>query len=458
MYLENVKASQSLQSRQPGSRRYAIIGAGASGICAARELQRLGYDDITIYEIGSKIGGLWCVHNDNQRSACYETLHINTPREHTTFSELPFDDSVSMFPSHNDMYSYLQRYVEHFGIMRYIKFNSRVVDLSPNGDGRWKITTESGECDVFDRVIVGAGHLSTPRHASEIKDRFTGEYLHSFNYKAPAPFVGKRVCVVGAGNSAFDISCDICMTAKRTVLVARSGITIAPKFIFGHPYRDITIKFEKPWIPERFRRWLGKTLTWVVHGDISKLGFKKPERRSHNASSPTLVNHIAYRRVEVKQGIDSIEGQKITFVDGATEEFDTVICATGYHIDFPFISPDLLPVKDNFVDLYKRIVAPDMPGVYFIGYLNTSIGLFRAFERQTQFMAAFESGAAVLPSPDEMRADIENKKAWLLETYYNTPRHTIEEPHVPYFAELREAVVEGQKRAARQPKKVAAHV
>jgi dimethylaniline monooxygenase (N-oxide forming) len=430
-------------------RRYAIIGAGAAGICAARQLRREGFSNIVIYEIGSKIGGLWCYENDNGKSAAYRTLHINTARAFTTFTDREFDAGVPLFPAHGDMYAYLQSYVAEFDLGRHIRFNTEITALRPADDGRWTIETAAGAVEKFDRVIVAAGHLWTPRHVPEVRRAFCGEYVHSFDYRGPERFVGKRICVIGAGNSGFDIASDVCMVAARTVMVARSGITIAPKFVFGRAYRDITFKFEKPWIPDVVRRWVQRTLIWTVHGDITRLGFVKPIKRSHNASNPTLINQIAYRRIDVKNGIVAVDGNEITFSDGTRETFDTVACATGYKIEFPFIAQDLLPVHDNFVDLYKRIVAPDMPGVYFIGYLATSIGLFRAFERQTAFMAAMETGKSSLPDPDAMRADIAAKKAWVLKVYYNTPRHSIEEPHLPYFKELKAAIRAGRKRLAR---------
>lgn len=447
--MQSERSKMATERLVDADRRYAVIGAGAAGICAARELRRQGFENITIYEIGSQIGGLWCYENDNGKSAAYRTLHINTARAFTTFTDKEFDEGVPLFPSHVHMFDYLQSYVAEFDLNRHIRFNTEVTALRPAGDGRWEIETKAGATDIFDRVIVAAGHLWTPRHVPEVRDAFTGEYIHSFYYRGPESFAGKRVCVIGAGNSGFDLASDICMTAARTIMVARSGITIAPKFVFGRAYRDITFKFEKPWIPDFVRRWVQRTLIWTVHGDITRLGFVKPVKRSHNASNPTLINQIAYRRIEVRNGIKAVAGREITFDDGTREVFDTVACATGYEIEFPFISPDLLPVRDNFVDLYKRIVAPDMPGVYFIGYLATSIGLFRAFERQTEFMAAMETGESSLPDREAMRADIAAKKAWVLKVYYNTPRHSIEEPHLPYFRELKAAIRAGRRRLAK---------
>lgn len=436
----------------PVGRRYAIIGAGASGLCAAKYLKQAGFDNITIFEIGSQIGGMWCYENDSGRSSAYSTLHINSPRNQTQFEDFPFEDDAPIFPSHRDMHRYFIRYAEHFDLVRHIRFNSEVVAVAPVDDGTWTVRVAGGEDEVFDRVIVCSGHLSDPLEPSGLFASFGGRYMHAHHYREPADFVGRRVCVVGAGNSGFDICADICTTAARTVLVARSPAVINPKLLFGKPFRDFTIKLERWWIPERLRRRIVASLVRMIHGDMVDLGFKPAEKRLHNTSNPTLALHIAYRRVEVKHGIEKIDGKNITFVDGTTEEFDDLVAATGYAVVLPFLDPELVPVRDNGIDLYRRIIAPDLPGLSFIGFLNTSTGLPYTFERQVQWLVPFETGEATLPDREEMLQEIERKRQWLLEMYHSSPRMSLEESHVTYFAELNRSLKEGRVRARRARK------
>lgn len=432
------------------SRRYAVIGAGAGGLCAAKYLLENGFN-VTVYEIGTEIGGLWCYENDNGLSSAYKTLHINTAKDLTAFSDFGFPDNVQMFPDHWDMHRYLVAYAEHFDLIRHIQFKSRVIDVRParSVDGkRWEVDVEGGQTEVFDGVIVASGHLSKPIHVPLFKENFKGEYIHSHDYREPEPYVGKRICIVGVGNSAVDIASDVCATSPRTVLVARSGVVIAPKVIFGIPTTEFTLKLYKWWVPDWLRRRAMSWLTYLMHGDMTKMGFKRLTGRAHPTTSATVVADILYNRVVVKQGIERIDGRQIYFVDGTNEEFDVLVAATGYLIDLPFISTDIVSVKDNAVDLYKRISPPGRDGLYFVGMLNATLpaSLNMLFELQSKWICSIERGEAELPSSDQMRADIEAKKRWIAKYYHQSPRHTIEEESLFYIKELEEALKQSKKR------------
>lgn len=441
---------------QPGNvprapRRYAVIGAGASGLCFAKYLLQNGLGEVELFEIGTQIGGLWCIDNDSGNSSAYETLHINTARNLTNFSDFRFADDVQPFPDHRDMHRYLVSYADHFGLTSRIRFRSKVVSLRPAPNHRtdapqWEIETERGEVHRFDRVVVANGHLSKPLHLPEYRDGFTGEYLHSHDYRSPKPYVGKRICVIGVGNSAVDIASDVCVTSPRTVLVARSGVMIGPKLIFGVPFTDLTMKLYRRWIPDKLRRRIIAFLVFLVHGRMTDLGFKPLTRRAHPTTSAVVVQHIAYRRIIVKQGVSRIEGQRIHFVDGSSEEFDTLIACNGYEIDLPFISPDIVPVRNNSVDLFKRMIVPDWPGLCFAGMFNTTTALNLVYEAQARWFCAIEKGESVLPDAGEMRADIEAKKQWIARYYKESLRHTIEEEHLFYLEELRQSLAQGRHR------------
>lgn len=426
-----------------GAKRVAVIGAGACGICAAKYLLEVGFD-VTVFEIGSQIGGMWCFMNDNGRSSAYRTLHINTSRGVTRFSDLDFDDATQVFPDHRDMHRYLVAYADHFGVTPRIRFHSRVVEVRPafnreTEPPRWKVALATGAVEVFDSVIVASGHLTQPLDAPELK-AFTGEYLHAHHYKVPEPYVGKRICVVGVGNSACDIASDLCVTAKRCVLVARSGVLILPKLMFGRAFTDITARIQQPWIPRSLRRRITRFLTWLAHGDLTRLGFKRPEALAHVTSNATVVTDIAYRRIDVKTGVESVEGQSIRFNDGTKEDFDVLIAATGYAIDLDFIPREVLQVTDNRLDLYMRMVPPDWPGLFFMGFFNTDTALNMVFEHQARWVREILLDNAQLPDAQDMRDAIAERAAWYAAQYRQTMRHSIEEEHVRYLTDLKQTL------------------
>ena len=255
-----------------GNKRVAVIGAGASGLCNAKYLLQSGFD-VTVFEIGSQIGGMWCYNNDSGRSSAYRTLHINTSRGVTRFSDLDFDPGTQPFPDHFDMHRYLVRYAQHFDVTPHIRFNSRVTAVRPAFDPArepplWEVVLADSTTHRFDAVLLATGHLTAPLHVPELQ-RFGAGYLHAHDYREPEPFVGKRICIVGVGNSACDIASDVCVTSRRTVLVARSGVVILPKLLFGRAFTDITAKIQRPWIPRKLRQRLIRFLVWLAHGDMT---------------------------------------------------------------------------------------------------------------------------------------------------------------------------------------------
>ena len=445
-----------LGPNQRGGKRVAIVGAGASGLCSAKYLLQSGFD-VTVFEIGSQIGGMWCYNNDSGRSSAYRTLHINTSRGVTRFSDLDFDADTQPFPDHFDMHRYLVSYADHFGVTPRIRFNSRVKQVRPAFDPAreppaWDIVLADGTEERFDAVLIATGHLTAPLHVPELQ-AFGEGYLHAHYYREPEDFVGKRICVVGVGNSACDIASDVCVTSRKTVLVARSGVTILPKLLFGRPFTDITAQIQRPWLPRKLRQKLVRALVWVAHGNMQKLGFKKSSSLSHVTSNGTVVTDIAYRRIHVKQGIEAIDGHTIRFVDGSAEEFDTIIAATGYRIDLDMLPPDVVRVDDNRLDLFMRMVPPGWPGLFLMGFFNTDTALNMVFEHQARWVREHLLGNAALPSDAEMRQAIADRTAWYKSQYRDTPRHTIEEEHVRYLTDLRatlkaDAGRVGQARAA----------
>ena len=437
-----------------GTGRVAVVGAGACGICAAKYLLEVGFD-VTVFELGGQIGGMWCYMNDNGRSSAYRTLHINTSRGVTRFSDFDFDAATQVFPDHADMHRYLVAYARHFGVTPRIRFHSRVTRVRPAFERdieapRWEVHLANGAVDVFDAVIVASGHLSKPLDDPQL-EAFQGEYLHAHDYKAPEPYVGKRICVVGVGNSACDIASDLCVTAPRCVLVARSGVLILPKLMFGRAFTDITARIQQPWIPRTLRRRITRFLTWLAHGDLTRLGFKRPDILSHITSNATVVTDIAYRRIEVKTGIDAIEGKSIRFADGTSGEFDILIAATGYEIDLDFIPESVLEITDNRLDLYMRMVPPEWPGLYFMGFFNTDTALNMVFEHQARWVRELLLDNARLPDAPAMREAIAERSAWYAAQYRQSLRHTIEEEHVRYLSDLKKTLKSMVKRRAHAP-------
>lgn len=420
------------------SPRVAIIGAGNGGVCTAKHMIQSGYD-VTVYEAGSHVGGLWVYNNDNGRSQAYKNLSIISSRRYTKFKDWDFDDDTPRFPTHRDMARYIHQYAKHFGVLDHIKFRTPVRAVEPlfekGGNGPWRVVTDDGS-EEYDHVIVATGHLNEPLHVEQFRNEFEGEYMHSSQYREADSFIDKRVCVVGVGNSGVDIASDVCRVTDRTVIVARSGAIIQPKVVFGIAWSDIAISLRKRWIPNFVRNRIMSALIFMVHGDLRRLGIARPTGKTHPTLAESIIADIEYNRVAVKPGIEKIEGKKLTFADGTSEEFDVLVGATGYKVYLPFVDESIVPINGNHVDLFKRIFVPDWGGLYFVGMLNPLSTLNRIFEEQAELLVEVVAGKVPLPSSREMWADIDAKNQLSAKIYTDSPRHEMEEPDFLYVEEL----------------------
>ena len=409
-------------------KRFAVIGAGAGGICAAKNLVASGID-VTIFEAGSQIGGLWVYDNDSGLSSAYRSLHINSEALVSSYGDFPFPPDSPFYPDHVEMKQYFREYAEHFDLVRRIRFNSRVAAIEPettsSGGPGFTVRLAGGAEEAFDGVVVAAGHQSVPRHPD--MQGFTGEYLHAHDYRVPEPFTGKRVLVIGPGNSGVDIAADICTVTGQTVLCARSPVLIMPRMMFGLPNSRTLGTIEKPWVPWRVRIWARAFLTRIFHGPMEQWGFRTPKTRTHPISHPTLIAHIAWGRILVRPGIQTIAGHEVRFMDGSSETFDSIIAATGYLTEFPYLPAAARPASGTRMDLYNRVAHPSLPGLYFIGFFDVSGGSnIRMMDDQAEYITAIATGAVKLPDKEGMMAAVATEHAWSAKQFPGSPRYGLE--------------------------------
>lgn len=409
------------------SRRVAVIGAGAGGLSAARHLLAAGHE-VVVFERGSRVGGLWVYDNDNGLSAAYESLHINSEPAVTHYEGFPFAEGTPLFPSHRQIAAYLESFADAFAIRERIRFRCPVEAVRPigPGPGRGWTVTAGGEQSEFDDVVVATGHQGTPAHPEFASD-FTGEYLHSHEYRTPGPFASKRVLVVGLGNSGLDIAADVCIVAASTFVAVRSPVLIMPRMVLGVPSARILGRINKPFVPWIVQRQVMRTISRVFHGRMENWGLRTPTRRAHPASNATFMAQVAYRKIAVRPGVSHVEGQEVTFSDGTSVEVDTMIAATGYEIHLPFLGEEVSPVDGRRMRLYKRVVHPSWPGLYFVGFFNVSGGAnISMMDVQSRWVAALVSGQVGVPSQAAMLSDIAREREYLRRTFPDAPRYGLE--------------------------------
>ncbi len=410
-----------------------MIGAGSSGITACQNLDERGVE-FSCFEKGSDVGGIWRYRNDNGMSAAYRSLHINTSREMMEYSAFPMPVDYPDYPGHAEIAAYFEDFVDHFGLRDRIEFNTEVVSVEPVESG-WMVTVEGPEgrrTESFTDVMVCNGHHWNPRWPEPAfpgADGFTGEQIHSHDYKTPEILEGKTVLILGIGNSATDIAVESSRVADRTLLAMRRGAWIVPKYIFGIPTDRLTTFAPMTRMPLGVQSAMMRLTLRLTQGRITDSGLPMPDHRplhAHPTVSDELLGRLGHGDITVKPNIDRFEGGTVFFEDGSSEDVDVVIFCTGYRITFPFLDSSVIDVTDNQVELYKRVVPVDRPGLYFIGLVQPLGPIMPLAEAQASWVADLIAGQGALPDRSEMARDIALERSAMDRRYVSSKRHTIQ--------------------------------
>ena len=423
-----------------------IIGAGASGITTAQVLaaRGIGFDCV---EMGSEVGGNWRYDNDNGVSSAYRSLHINTSREAMQYAAFPMPTSYPDYPSHWQVAEYFDSFVDHFGLRDRITLRTEVTHVRPLPGGGFEVTTRSRdhgrEAQVrrYDHVVVANGHHWDPRWPEPSyagSETFPGEQLHAHYYRTPELLEGRRVVVVGIGNSAADIAVESSRVARETWLSMRRGAHVIPKYVFGVPTDHLT---DSPVAraPHRVQQASMAAMVRLAVGRMTDYGLPEPDHRildAHPTVSSDLLLRLGHGDLGVRPGIECFEGSTVRFTDGSAVEADVVVWCTGYKISFPFLDEAVIAPTDNRVALYRRVVDPDHPGLYFVGLIQPLGAVMPLAEAQAHWVADLVAGAVTLPDPAAMRAQITTYDAAVRQRYVASKRHTIQVDARAYRREL----------------------
>ncbi|PSS24135.1 Flavin-containing monooxygenase FMO GS-OX-like [Actinidia chinensis var. chinensis] len=351
--------------------KVAVIGAGVAGLIASRELQRAGHR-VVVFEKKDQLGGTWIYDSrveadplslDPNRevviSSLYFSLRTNLPRHLMGFSDYPFgvteNGDSRNFPGHEEVLRFLNDFARDFGLGELIRFGAEVVRVEriDSGKHQWVVESRTSEVsseEFFEAVVVCNGHHTEPRvPILPGIEKWPGRQVHSHNYRHPEPYQNQVVVMIGNGPSAFDISREIATVAKEVHLSSRSP--------------DVK---------------------------VSRLG------NHHNIWQHSKI--VCVR-----------EDGTITFQDASSVHADTIFHCTGYKYNFPFLRTNgIVTVDDNRVGpLYKDVFPPKLaPSLSFVGIPNRGL-VFPLMELQSKWIASALSGKLLLPSVEEMLAEVE---------------------------------------------------
>jgi cation diffusion facilitator CzcD-associated flavoprotein CzcO len=435
------------------TRKICVIGAGASGLATLKALGDAGVP-FDCFELGSDIGGLWRYRNDSGLSPLYRGLHINTSKRMMQFSDIPMPRHWPHYPHHSQIWQYFSDYADRFGLRPRITFRTAVERVEPQDGGRggYLVTTRHRDtgatrAELYGGVVVCSGHHWSPKRV-RFPGSFDGEQLHAFDYDAPEPFAGKRVLVVGIGNSAVDIAVETSYVAARTLLSTRHSAWILPRFAFGRPIDELNLPASRL-LPLPLKRLLYHAVLRASIGDQRGYGIPRPDHKllhAHPTISSALLERAAYGAVQIKPDIAELRGDRVRFADGSEEPVDVLIAATGYTIEFPFFDPAVLSAADNQIALYRRVVHPELPNLFFVGLVQVIGALMPVAELQARWVAGLLSGRLALPDRATMLRVIAEEERALRRRFISSSRHTIEVDYWPYIFTLRRALRGGLDR------------
>jgi cation diffusion facilitator CzcD-associated flavoprotein CzcO len=404
--------------------------------------------DFDCFEKGSKTGGNWRYENDNGMSSAYRSLHINTSRRVMAFKSLPMPESYPDYPDHFQMAAYFDEVAERYNLKERIKFNTEVLSVEPVADsaGEWDVTVKGpdGESTArYGAVIVANGHHWDPRWPEPAfpgAEEFAGEQLHAHEYREPDVLVGKRVLVLGIGNSGVDIAVESSRIADKTFVSTRRGAWVIPKYLNGKPIDEIANSVTGLAPIPVMRTVMMRSLKVAV-GSPTDYGLPKPDHKlleAHPTVSSEFLPRLGHGDIAAKPNIQAFTGGRtVRFVDGTEEEIDLVIYCTGYKISFPFFDPEVLSAPDNRLPLYRRVASVERPGLYFIGFIQPLGPIMPIAEAQAEWVADLISGRATLPPVAEMREQISEEEAKQRKRFVASKRHTVEVDFYPYLREIR---------------------
>ncbi|PIE13100.1 MAG: monooxygenase [Rhodobacterales bacterium] len=387
--------------------KFALIGAGPMGLAAAKVMRQQGVP-FQGFELASDVGGLWDI--DAPRSTMYETAHLISSKTMTEFTDFPMRADVAEYPSHREMKQYFHDFADHYGLRDDYLFGAEVTAVTPvggDGDG-WDVTWRDASKDQtarFKGVMIANGTLAEPNLPS-FKGTFDGEMIHAAQYRDPRQFAGKRVLIVGAGNSGCDIAVDAIHHGASCDISMRRGYYFVPKYVFGKPADTLGGTIPLPmWLKRRID---GMILRWFV-GDPQRYGFPKPDYalyESHPVVNSLILFHAGHGDLTVRPDIDRLDGHTVYFTDGSCGDYDMILTATGYHLHYPFIDKTLLNWQGDAPHLYLNAFHPERDDLFVLGMVEASGLGWQGRHEQAEMVVRYIKGlAAGSPAAQALKSE-----------------------------------------------------
>ncbi|MBI3569224.1 MAG: NAD(P)-binding domain-containing protein [Gemmatimonadetes bacterium] len=414
-----------------------VVGAGSSGLAAAKNLLQAGFT-VDVLEREDDLGGNWNYGKPYAR--VYRSTHTISSKPGTEYTDYPMPAEFPDYPHHTQILAYLRSYAERFGVRERIRFNSPVERIVPEREGaadtKWLVTS-SGATTAYDAVVIANGHNWSPKTPA-YPGTFTGEVMHSAHYRTADVFVGKRVLVVGGGNSGCDIVVEAAQFGERAYHSTRRGYWYMPKYLFGKPADQVGDQMLALGLPLFLRRAIATLVQRVLVGSPKRSRLPVPDHalfETHPVVNTLLPYYVGQGDITPKPDVAKFEGKTVHFADGTSCEVDLIVFATGYHIEFPFIENAHLNWVDGRPLLHHNVFHPRYDTLFVAGLLQPDSGQFGLVHWQTlavaRFLAAVRDGSPkAVAFRAEKGAPVPGSSGGV--HYKNSTRHFVEVEHWSY--------------------------
>jgi putative flavoprotein involved in K+ transport len=340
-----------------------IVGAGPAGLATSAELRRRNIEHV-VFERGTAPGHTWM--------QLYDSLTLHTGKHLSSLPRMSFDRRIGIFPTRNDFVSYLHRYAEVFELP--VETGRAVTTVERDGDG-WVVRTGGGDVRA-DAVVMATGIVAAPR-APDVagRERFRGRVIHSVDYRRPAGYAGKRVLVVGVGNSGGEIASELAAAGARVTVAVRSGANVVPLRVAGIPIQYLA--FAMRTLPVGVRRRIAAGVGKLTEMRRGPSPLPRPAHGPLDAIPLIgfhLVDAIKSGKVQVRRGIAELTETGARFVDGIEEPFDEVIFATGFIAAIGPLGNLARTDTKGFALRTDRVTSADQPDLYFVGHTYDATG------------------------------------------------------------------------------------
>ena len=423
--------------------KYCIIGAGSSGLTVVKNFKQLAIPADCL-EREDQIGGNW--YYGAKCSSVYRSTHLISSKAITQYTDFPMPDAFPEYPNHAQAWEYLKSYAQHFGLSEQIEFNSSVARLEPSGEF-WDVTLKDGPTRRYQGVVIANGHNWDPKWP-DYPGEFSGTVLHSSQYKTPDLLQGKRVLVVGGGNSGCDIAVESAQRAAKTLHSVRRSYHYVPKFLFGRPVDQLGERLLRWRCPLWLRRAVTLMALKIAQGSPANYGLPLPDHKlfeSHPIINSQLLYFVGHGDIEIKPQLTALRGDHVQFADGSEESIDVIIFATGFRISIPFIDLRHLNWKNGRPDLYMNVFHRERDNLFVAGLIQPDSGQWGLVDYQAQLIARYirelsENSRTAKRFHQWKSTDRPDLSRGI--QYVDSARHRIEVEHFSYRKRLKKLIAQ----------------